>query len=233
MNGPKLIYTDLNSRLYSRPALEHDVIGPHLFGDDSISFNADNNRQLLIEVCNALNLCIAKTFFEHPPDSTVTFWAIGGKPLAPVSVRSFAKLDFCVVQKDWLSAIEDVYSDRTIALSSHHFIVISNVHIDIPKTLLRQRSKRPDYSRCRDPDMALSFASEVHHWMQQLDSNAWIDMNDPNSINESLNGAFAHASEAILPLRKYIPKRPWISAIILDLIEKRDAARLYNDFAAE
>ena len=33
--------------------------------------------------------------------------------------------------------------------------------------------------------------------------------------------------------RKYIPKRPWISAITLDLMEKRDAARLHNDFAEE
>ena len=90
VNGSKLIYGDLNSILYSRSALEHEVIGPHLFGDDTISFNADNNRQLLVEVCNALDLYIANTFFEHPPDSTVTFWAIGGKPFAPISVRSFA-----------------------------------------------------------------------------------------------------------------------------------------------
>ena len=58
-------------------------------------------------------------------------------------------------------------------------------------------------------------------------------MNDPNSISESLNDAFAHASEAILPSRQYIPKRPWIPIIALDLIEHRDAARLHNDFAAE
>ena len=130
------------------------------------------------------------TFFEHPPDATVTYWAIGSKPFDDISFRAFAQLDFCIVEQDWLDCIQDVYSDRLAVLSSHHFLVISRVCIDIPKTEPRERAAVPDFKACHHVDTALTFASEVHHWMQQLDANDWIDHRDISSFNNSLNEAF-------------------------------------------
>ena len=56
VHGPKLTYGDLNARLHFRTAAEHSIIGPHVFGDSSSSVSASNNRVLLMEVCNNLNL---------------------------------------------------------------------------------------------------------------------------------------------------------------------------------
>ena len=101
VHGPKLIYGDLNARLHFRTATEHSVIGQHVFGDSSSSLSASNNRNLLMEVCNRLNCCIANTFFQLSPESTVIYWGIGSTPLANITTRAFAQFDVCIAQLDW------------------------------------------------------------------------------------------------------------------------------------
>ena len=98
VQGPKLIYGDLNTRLHFRTAAEHSVIGPHVFGDSSSSLSASNNRNLLMEVCNGSNLCIANACSQHPPESIATYWGIGSTPLANITTRAFAQLDLCIIQ---------------------------------------------------------------------------------------------------------------------------------------
>ena len=111
-------------------------------------------------------------FFQHSPESTVTYWGIGSTPLANITTRAFAQLDFCIAQQDWIDSIQDVYSDRLAALSSHNFVLISRVRIEIPKTPPRERVAFSDHKACHDVDTALTFASEVDRYMQQLDTNA-------------------------------------------------------------
>ena len=233
VHGPKLIYGDLNARLQFRTATEHSIIGQHVFGDSSSSLSASNNRNLLMEVCNSLNLCIANSFFQHSPESTVTYWGIGSTPLASITTRAFAQLDFCIAQQDWIDSIQDVYSDRLAALRSHHFLLISRVRIDIPKTLPRERVAFSDHKACHDVDTVLTFASEVDRYMQQLDANAWLDDHDPCSLNSSLNSVLFHASSTTLPTRKFTARRPWISFDTLILIDQRDLARADGDFDRE
>ena len=132
-----------------------------------------------MEACNSLNLCIANTFFDQAPEFSVTCWAIGSKPLAPIPYRAFAQLDFCLIEQSWLSCVQDVYSDRLAACSSHHFLVISHLCIDIPKMPPRKHEAVPDHEACHKIDFALSFATEAHHWMQQLDANDLLDTTDP------------------------------------------------------
>ena len=194
VHGPKLIYGDLNARLHFRTASEYSIIGQHVFGDSSSSLSASINCNLRLEVCSNLNLCIANTFFQHCPESTVTYWGISYTPLANITTRAFAQLDFCIAQQYWIDSIQDVYSDRLAALSSHHFLLISRVRIEIPKTLPRERVAFSDHQACHVVDTALSFASDVDRYMQQLDANAWLDDHDPCSLNNSLNSALFHAS---------------------------------------
>ena len=84
-----------------------------------------------------------------------------------------------------------------------------------------------------DVNTALTFASEVDRYMQQLDTNAWLDGHDPCSLNSSLNAALFHASSATLPTRKFTARRPWISFDTLLLIDQRDLARADGDFDRE
>ena len=97
----------------------------------------------------------------------------------------------------------------------------------------RERVAIPDHKACHDIETALSFATEVDHWMQQLNTNDMLDFHDLSSFSNSLNEALSHASFATLPPRKYRARRPWISLNTLDLIERRDRARADSDFASE
>ena len=77
----------------------------------------------------------------------------------------------------------DVYRDRSESLSSHHFLVNANLHIDIPKTERRELNSRRDISACHDPNIALNFADEVAHWMDQLNNCELIDWITLNRLN--------------------------------------------------
>ena len=110
---------------------------------------------------------------------------------------------------------------------------ISRVRIDIPKTLPRERVAFSDHKACHDVETALTFASVIDRYLQQLDANAWLDDHNPCSLNSSLNAALFHASSATLPTRKFTARRPWISFDTFILIDQRDLARADGDFDCE
>ena len=92
VNGPKMIFGDLNARLHHRLAGEHHILGPNCFGDIDTSFSTSNNRSLLMEACESLNLCLTNTLLDHEVESLVTYWGIGASPMAPISHHNFAQL---------------------------------------------------------------------------------------------------------------------------------------------
>ena len=149
------MFGDLNSRIHVRRAGEHEIIGPYVFGDPAAMYSITKNRTFLLEMCSSLQLCIANTFFNHAIENQVTYWGIGATPMAPISHRAFAQLDFCLIQQEWLSCIQDVYSDRSEALSSHHFLVVANLMIDETKTFPRERKYARDVSAYHDPGKTL------------------------------------------------------------------------------
>ena len=132
-------------------------------------------------------------------------------------------------EQQWQDFIIDSYSDRSEVLSSHHFVFFTHVRIDQP----RHKLPRSNYSACRDPDIAFAFANEVNHWMNQLNFNSKIDYNHVSSLNDCLIDSMKHAAQAILPHRKHVRHRPWISDLALSLIDQRSLSRIANDIALE
>ena len=83
MNGLKMIFGDLNARLRHRLTNELHILGADSFGDSSASFSVSDDRSLLMETCESLDLCISNTLFDHADELLVTYWGIGSSPLAP------------------------------------------------------------------------------------------------------------------------------------------------------
>ena len=83
------------------------------------------------------------------------------------------------------------------------------------KTEPRERAAVPDFKACHHVDTTLTFASKVHHWMQQLDANDWIDQHDISSFNHSLNEAFSHTSsetnDRLLQKDHRVPRYPLLN----------------------
>ena len=184
VNGPKMIFGDLNSRLHHRLANEHHILGPNCFGDSSASFSVSNNRSLLMETCESLDLCISNILFDHADELLVTYWGIGSSPMAHISHRNFAQLDLCLIDSCWRDAITDVRSLRHAPLNSHHFLVVAKLAVSIPKTESRARRRRHDLSCLRDLDCAMQFSDAVKHWMDQLCNSHAIDCHDICSVDE-------------------------------------------------
>ena len=110
----------------------------------------------------------SNTMFDHPTNALVTYWGIGSSPMAQISHRNFAQLDLCLVDKRWKDCVLDVRSHRRAPLNSHHFLVVAQLAISIPKTEPRSRRRSLELRDLRDFDCALQFGCEVNHWMEQL-----------------------------------------------------------------
>ena len=62
-HGLKNVLGDFNARLHTQLAGEHEVLGPHCFGNPDFSQTPESNRELLMETCAAVGLCVANSFF--------------------------------------------------------------------------------------------------------------------------------------------------------------------------
>ena len=66
-----------------------------------------------------------------------------------------------------------------------------------------------------------------------LETSAQEDSSDVNLLYARMVDAFHHAADASLPNRVAAPKRPWISACTLDLLDRRLYARRWGHIAEE
>jgi hypothetical protein len=87
-HGPRLLYGDLNAKLYQRAAGEEHIIGPYIFETPGVPLTADMNRHLLIEMCEANELVIGNTSFELPAERLVTNYNVGYSADSPISPSS-------------------------------------------------------------------------------------------------------------------------------------------------
>jgi hypothetical protein len=71
-HGPLLLYGDFNSKLHHRFAGEEHIMGPYVYESACLNVNAEMNRFLLTEICEAHGLAIGNTFFELPLEKLIT-----------------------------------------------------------------------------------------------------------------------------------------------------------------
>ena len=98
-HGPLLALGDFNARLHKMHAGESHLIGPHIFGNKNVYFNAESNRSLLLEMCESLGL-FANTGFDLPVQKQVTVYNVGSSPAATLNSTNFGQIDFLLVGKE-------------------------------------------------------------------------------------------------------------------------------------
>ena len=138
-HGPLLVLGDFNARLHTRFATEEHRLGEYIFGYTSAEPHPESNRQLLLELCEALDLVVGNTFFAQPPSRQVTVYNVGSNPCSALIPANFGQIDFILTNTDWLHVLQDVASCMDMALASHHFPIIVQLDVAIPKRVAQPR----------------------------------------------------------------------------------------------
>ena len=228
-HGIKLIAGDLNARLHKRLAGEEERVGEFVFGNPRQVLKEGSNRELLIEMCVALDLVIANTLQAADPQQQVTYYELGASPHSELTPNSFAVLDYILVPRGMESILGPVLSDRTAALASHHFLVSCLAKAAVKKDR-RQGRKQVRRSRAAlgDEDVAEAFAKAFDESMRHQAKAA-----DINAACDQIGRAFEHASGKALPEEAATPQRPWIREGTQDLLKQRARARAEQDAERE
>ena len=97
LNGPKLVFGDLNALIGQHQIGEDDVLGDFCFGR-IVQHQIDTpNRDLLLEWCQSSAMIITNTFCPQPQEKLVTYHEPHVGPADPVYETGFAMLDFFLV----------------------------------------------------------------------------------------------------------------------------------------
>ena len=138
--------------------------------------------------------------------------------------NSHLQIDFALVPSDFLDRVETVFSQRGAAIASHHFLLVTKLHVSIPKKFLDTAAGKPLRSALGDVEVANRFSALFNEIMEQKFDNA----EDPNNVtlfNAQMIDGFHEAADRILPKVYVKPKRSWTSPRSLELIQQRNAAR--------
>ena len=97
-----------------------------------------------------------------------------------------------------------VYSDKSEALASHHFLLEADFDIQVAKHAQGGKEHR-DISMLRDEVTSNSFTAAFAGEMQRQGGIHGCDL---NQADFRITTAFQHAAQSVLPLRSAQPKRP-------------------------
>ena len=242
VNGCKLIAGDLNARLGLVQAGEDAVLGEFGFGRVARHVTPVPNRQLLMEFCFGEDLCVANTFFNHTPDRLVTFREVGTPPFADVSPDRFAILDLFVLPRSCSCCVHDITSDRSISLASQHFPVtaVFTFTFDADPIQRTRSQTRRNWCALSDPTVRQQFVSSVSAELVERSSTEDLqvleDVSNIPTVNERwklLKDAAIRCAEAHVPTVHKQPRKPWISAATLALIQSRTLAHISGDWLLE
>ena len=224
-HGLRLVYGDLNAKLYHRAVGEEEIVGPYVFESPVAALTPDMNRQLLIEMCEANQLAIGNTFFNLPAEKLITNYNVGYSLDSPISPSSRSQIDFVLIDRSSMEKLVHAESHILEPLATHHYILTSALKADVP---LQPQSPSPgcrNFQVLRDPVQACRFSTAFADQMEVITEIAeGLDTNLDMKY-AMISDAFHAASAACVPERPVEPRRPWISQGTLALIHERLAAR--------
>ena len=176
VNGAKLIFGDFNARLGNCRPGEEDIVGPYCCGREAAHKVEVPNRDLFMDFCWSRQLCLANSFSQVPLEQRVTYHEPAVTPMGDVS-HGFSMLDFLVTPSDFLDQVVSVCSDRSAALASHHFPVVTSLQMGIPVTAPREIAIKLDWAALAQPnvrtDMVHNFLSHQQHSDHNDLNNRW------------------------------------------------------------
>jgi hypothetical protein len=197
-HGPNFFMGDFNARLHHKFPEEESMIGPYMFGNPLASHNPDSNRSLLVELCSAHDFVIGKTLFDEPPERQITCYNIGSNVNALPTPSNFGQIDFVLVPRAWANQLNGVYSDRSYALATHHFLVVAHLGLHVAKPISAPRKPRLHYAALRDPGLADRFANTFKLLAEDFDDDP-----DLNQFNDTFNSALKASAHQVLPTVRY------------------------------
>ena len=92
-HGPLCVLGDFSACIPKRFASDPECIGPYVFGNPNACLDSGSNRRLLLEVCQACNLSVANTFWNHEPRKEVTCYDIGSNHGSVLTWKHFGQID--------------------------------------------------------------------------------------------------------------------------------------------
>lgn len=224
-HGPKIMLGDWNAKLYTQLPNEGEVVGPHVFRNDAAAIPTDANRHLLLELCGGQGGVVANTFWHKDNENTVTCYNIGHQAGDPIRWESHSQIDFALCPMEWMHTVADVFSNRSLALATHHFPVFLDTSIVVPRPVAACH-RRANVAALSEPVVANRFAFLFYTCMEDSPAGGSSDLNQTYAC---MIDAFQAAAEHALPTSKAAPKRPWISGRTLLLIDERCEARRDNN----
>ena len=103
VHGPKLVFGDLNARLFRQLPGEEHLIGPYVFENRVAKISPCANRHLLVEFCTDVGMTVMNSFCDVPFDQKVSCYSIGHKPTDVISWASHSEIDFVLCEKTGIS----------------------------------------------------------------------------------------------------------------------------------
>ena len=140
-HGPTILLGGFNARLLRRFPREEHILGEHILQNPSGKWVPTSNRELLLELCEALEATVTNTLFNNGDERKTTYYDLGAKPSEPIVPGRFEQLDHVVVANTWRSCIANVWSDRGRQLQSHHSAQVVDLEINIEKKSDRHRHR--------------------------------------------------------------------------------------------
>ena len=184
------------------------------------------NRDLVLEYCGEHKMAVANSFFEYPDENLVTYHSLTSHPLDTIQQSEFLQLDYCLCPQVHHDLVYDCWTDRTLALRTHHFAIIVVLNISFSTTNYKQNNYKDKRALKEEPIRKLFCGAFNDHIMTETSTM------DIEEHAKSINVVFDHASQVLLTF-EVSPKRPWISQKTLDLISKNSVARREGNYSVE
>ena len=116
--------------------------------------------------------------------------------------KGFAQLDFILTERCNLHQVLDAFSNRNIALQSHHFILCAHVQFDIPRFEKKARKQARKFNLIENASkqniIARDFVHYFHHKMNSSSDTAIEDHIEKKcaAINYALHEATRKQEES-------------------------------------
>ena len=221
-----MVLSDFNARLHTRFAAEEHRLGEYIFGYTQTELHPESNRQLLRELCEALDLVVGNTSFAQPPSRQVTVYNVGSNPCSALIPANFGQIDsFVFTNTDWLHVLQNVASCMDMASASHRFSVTVQLDVVIPKRVAQPRVHQFDVTALEPHFVGNWFRELFQAEMESLQAGRL----STNFLCANMRVCYEKAAAECLPKVSRRVRKPWISNITLQLMSDRDAARAQHN----
>ena len=214
-----LVFGDFNTQMGCAGCDEMNFLGPFMYNKLlHEKRNGLTNRPLFSEYCGTHDFVVANTLFEYADEFLVTYHNLTSQPLETVVPWKFSQIDFVLCAKQNTDMVDDCWTDRSISLRSHHFLMIASVRIEFPKQGTKYDARR-NIQSIRNENRSHIFYSAFTEHLQTPATNSSINLHA-----QQVTEAFQHAAST-LPQYEVLPNKPWISEGTLGLISQKNMAR--------